>query len=76
MTHNDVMLSGPGCSVTLKRASRTNITDVMKALSQLSAKCVGLQDREIQAYIDSELEVLSGDGHDFTWELDFNSAIN
>ncbi len=76
MKNQEVTLSGPGCSVTLQDVSETGITNVMKALSLLGIKCVGLAEREIRAYIDSKLETISGDDHDFTWTLDFNSAID
>ena len=76
MKNQEIMLSGPGCSVTLQDASRSDMTEVMKALSLLGIKCVGLEEREIRAYVDSELEMLSGDGHNFGWTLDFNSAID
>ena len=76
MKNQEIMLSGPGCSVILQDVSQTGIMNVMKALSLLGIKCVGLAEREIRAYVDSELEAISGDSHDFTWTLDFNSAID
>lgn len=76
MKNQEVMLSGPRCSVTLQDASQTDVTNVIKAFSLLGIKCIGLADREIRAYVDSALESLSGDGYDFQWELDFNSAVD
>lgn len=73
---NEVTLSGVGCCITLKGASSGDINEVKKALMPLSTKCVGLQEREICAHLHSELEVISGDGHNFGWELDFNADID
>jgi len=73
---NDVTLSGPRCCVTLKGASRWNVIEVMGVLTSLVKKCAGLEEQEVSACIHSELEAISGDGHDFGWELDFNSAID
>ena len=73
---NEVTLSRAGCCITLKGASAADVNEVKKALTPLNTKYVGLQEREICAHLHSDLEVISGDGHNFGWELDFNSAID
>ena len=78
---NEAVLSGPGCSITLHNASHRNIVDVMNALPSMIAKCrrtppIGCKERYIRAIVESELEVISGDGHDFQWDLDFESVVD
>ena len=73
---NEVTLSVPGCCITLKGASLADVNEVKKALTPLNTKCIRLQEREICAHLHSELEVISGDGHNFGWELDFNADID
>ena len=73
---NEVTLSAPQCCITLKGASQSEVVEVMDALTRLHESFTGLQEREISGCLHSELEAISGDGHQFGWVLDFNSAID
>ena len=73
---NSVSLPGPQCVVTLIGASDHEVSEVHRILNELEVKAVGKPIGIIDAMIHSGLEVISGDGHAFEYDINYREYID
>lgn len=66
-----ISIPGPQCVVTIIGASASDFNKTQKVLADLDRECVGELISVINAKIHSELECISGDGHNFGYHVDY-----